>query len=350
MGIVMSYIAPMRHVHRLRLIEGNNAMMAAQAIADAKVPEEAERNAKAERIAVQEANRIAKAERKAAAAARELEAQKQRELAKAAKKAAADAKVLEAQKQRELAKAAKKAAAEAKVLEARTQRALAKAAKKASERAAAEAKEREARKQRALAKAVAEAKIREEKEANAEKARVLAYAQDVLAQLPKTKAFKKVTLDDATMAVYRVEEASSVIRGQKPDYLKQVDIIFDAFVKSMAKEHVAIKMINVQGLNLKTGVIHGSEASLRDAIAKEKEIKRKEQIERQSKYKKCVVCRVGNAFRNADEPEGPWDVTHCVECADPDVHVHFWEYPDSKTERVRLENVMPYKYACASLV
>lgn len=237
-------------------------------------------------------------------------------------------RVQEHLRQRELAQAAI-------AREAERQRALVQAA----ERKVAEARAREAKRQRQIA-------LEAEQKAKAEEAR----ANDVLTQLPGTKAFKKVTLKDASMAVHCVDAASHVIKEHSPHYMKQVDGIFDAFVKSMAKEHVATKMISVQGLNLKTGVIHGSEEALRADIEKQKEIDRLAKLDRESRYKKCVVCNVRNAYLNEDPPRGPWDVTHCVGCADPMVHLFHWVYPEGRGRRVRLENVRPHKYARAALV
>lgn len=173
----------------------------------------------------------------------------------------------------------------------------------------------------------------------------------VLDQLPKTGAFKKVTLKDASMAVRCVDEASRVIDTGDHDYMKDVDDLFkQLYMKLKHKDYVVKKMISVQGLNLKTGEILGSEEALRaDILAKKKKCAMEAQ-ERRSKWTKCVSCHVQPAFLKAKPPKRPWDVTHCCGCADPDVHIYPYEYPEGETNRVRLENVKPFKHASASLV
>jgi hypothetical protein len=189
-----------------------------------------------------------------------------------------------------------------------------------------------------------------ELKAKAEEDRVVRRARAVLGQLPNTKAFRKVSLDDAIVAVHCVDHAARCIEARDPGCMARVDDILGSFVKSVARAHVAEKMICVQGLNLKTGVVHGSQEALRENIEKQLELERLAKLERQRNYAKCVVCKVQNAFLNSRQPRGPWDVTHCVKCADPEVHVHHWVYTEGKGRRVRLENVKPHRYACAALV
>lgn len=210
----------------------------------------------------------------------------------------------------------------------------------------AEAKARELHRQRDLAEREIQKQL-----ALAEQARISARAASVLDQLPNTKAFRKVTLDDAFMAVHCVDEASRVIEHKRADYLKAVDDLFYGLAKDLKhKEHVVDKMIGVQGLNLRTGKVLGSEDALRADIQAEKDKRALEAQERRSKWKKCVSCQVQHAFLKDTPPIGPWDVTHCSGCAVPDVHVYSFAYPERHDKRVRLENVKPYKHACASLV
>lgn len=180
----------------------------------------------------------------------------------------------------------------------------------------------------------------------AEHDRVERRSHALLAQLPKTKAFKKVSMSDAVMAVVFVDTASGVIQGcrDESNSMPRVNALFDALVKRLKlPAHVTTTLIRVQGLNLKTGKINESEEALRHDIEADKEKRRRN-------WKKCDVCKVRAAVLKRDEPLSAKDVTHCVECADPGVHVHSFVHKDGGSKRVRLENVKPHKYACASLV